>query len=67
MKSKTFTGKDKQDLDKQVWAWRSQSSKVAVKKTYPDEILPVVASKPAGKFAPKSSVDLVSRKIDYED
>jgi hypothetical protein len=66
MASKTFTGKDQKDLDQQEWAWRSQSPNV-VTKTYPDELLPVLARKPGGKFAPISNVDRVSRKIDYED
>ncbi len=68
MKSKTFEGKDKFDLDQQVVAWRSANPKAVIKKTYPDENLPVHATKPTSMFAKKDPApNLIRRRIDYED
>jgi hypothetical protein len=68
MKSETFKGKDKYDLDKQIWDWRSAHPNFVVKKTHPIEKLPVDLSKPVSQFAKKiPAADCVSIRLDYED
>lgn len=58
MKSKTFTGKDKPDLDRQIWNWRSANSHMSVKKIHPMEDLPLRLHKPHVQFGKiKPSLD----------
>ena len=66
MKSIVFTGKDKFDVEKQIWDWRSAHPKVIIEKIYPEEMLPVEYKKPAlgSKIL---AADTVSKKIDYEE
>jgi hypothetical protein len=65
MKTKTLTGKDKYDLDKQQWDWQS-GSKIVIGKQWPDERLPLTMSAP--RFGAKIEArDQFSRRIDYED
>jgi hypothetical protein len=65
MKSETFNGKNKRDLYKKIWEWKSAHPNAVVKETHIIENLPVDFSKPRGKFA--SLADLVSIRIGYED
>jgi hypothetical protein len=65
MKSETFKGKNKRDLYKKIWEWKSAHPNAIVKETHTIENLPVDLSKPTGKFAPLA--DLVSIRIGYED
>jgi hypothetical protein len=46
MGSKTFTGKDKHDLDQQIWNWRSANPTISVVKTHPIENLQIKAISP---------------------
>jgi hypothetical protein len=65
MKSITFTGKDKYDLDQKVGKWLSDNTAITVKKKHPIEILSLVMSKP--HFGKIEAQDTVSIRIDYED
>jgi hypothetical protein len=68
MKSVTFKGKDKLDLDRQEWDWKSSHPNVVVKKIYPDENLPADLTKPKVTFAKKNPAqDRLARRIEYED
>ncbi len=66
MKLRTFEGKDEQDLEQQLWEWRSANPGVVVKHTHPIEGLPLELQerKPGSKIEPKN---LVSMRVDYED
>jgi hypothetical protein len=67
MKSETFKGKNKRDLYKKIWEWKSAHPNAVVKETHTIENLPVDFSKPTGKFAKMASADFVSIRIGYED
>jgi len=67
MKSETFKGKNKRDLYKKIWEWKSAHPNAIVKETHPNENLPVDLSKSMGKFAKIASADFVSIRIGYED
>lgn len=66
MPSKIFEGKDKFDLDKQMWDWKSANPKIKELKRYPIERLPWNVSKGA-HGAKLSSPNVVSIRIDYEE
>jgi hypothetical protein len=68
MKSVMFKGKDKPDLDRQEWDWKSAHPNVVVKKIHPDENLPIDFTKPTGRFTKKNPApDRLARLIEYED
>jgi hypothetical protein len=68
MKTKTFTGKDERDLNKQKWEWHSTYPNAVVKKIYPIETLSPDLTRPAGRFAKIGPAQaLVSMRIDYEE
>jgi hypothetical protein len=67
MKSEIFKGKNKRDLYKTIWEWKSAHPNAIVKETHPIENLPVDLSKSMGKFAKIASADFVSIRIGYED
>jgi hypothetical protein len=68
MKSETFKGKNKRDLYRKIWEWKSVHPNAVVKETQTIENLPVDLSKPTGKFAKIDPLaDLVSIRIGYED
>ena len=67
MKTETFKGKDKQDLDKKIWDWKLTHGRFVVKKTHPMENLPINLNRPKGKGAKMVPADLVSIRLDYED
>jgi len=67
MKTETFKGKDKQDLDKQIWDWKLTNGRVVVKTTHPMESLPIDLKRTKGKGAKIIPADLVSIRLDYED
>jgi hypothetical protein len=61
MKTKVFRGKDKADIDAQVWAWKVNNPKIIMVDTYPIERLPLQIS----PMQPAS--DQVSMRVDFED
>jgi hypothetical protein len=68
MKSETFKGKNKRDLYRNIWEWKSAHPNVVVKETHTIENLSVDLSKSTGKFAKIDPLaDLVSIRIGYED
>ena len=67
MKTETFKGKNKQDLDKKIWDWKLTHGSFVVKKTHPMENLPINLNRPKGKGAKMVPADLVSICLDYED
>ena len=67
MQSKTFTGKDKFDLDQQIRNWQLANPHVAVKKIYPAEKLPIEITKSAASLAKKEAQNTFSIRVDYED
>jgi hypothetical protein len=67
MKTEIFKGKNKQDLDKQIWDWKLTHGSFVVKKTYPVENLPINLNRPKGKGAKMAPTDLVLIRLDYED
>jgi hypothetical protein len=68
MKSETFKGKNKRDLYRNIWEWKSAHPNAVVKETHTIENLPVDLSKPTGKFAKIDPLaDFVSIRIGYED
>jgi hypothetical protein len=68
MKSETFKGKNKRDLYRKIWEWKSAHPNAVVKETHTIENLPVDLSKPTGKFAKIDPLaDFVSIRIGYED
>ena len=66
MKSKTFTGKDKPDLDRQIWNWRSANAHINVKNIHPIKDIPIRLHRPNVRFSASKSQNRVSIKIDYE-
>ena len=46
MKTETFRGKNKQDLDKKIWDWKLTHGRFVVKKTHPMENLPIDLNRP---------------------
>jgi hypothetical protein len=66
MKSKTFTGKDKPDLDRQIWSWRSANLHISVKKIHPIKDVPFRMHRPHVRFDKIKSEDRVSVRVDYE-
>jgi hypothetical protein len=50
MKTETFKGKDKQDLDKKIWDWKLTHGRFVVKKTHPMENLPIDLNRPKGRW-----------------
>jgi hypothetical protein len=47
MKSHTFKGKNEDDLEKQLWDWRTANPKAIVKQKHPIERLPLNLAKPS--------------------
>ena len=66
LKTETFKGKNKQDLDKKIWDWKLVHGGFRVKTTHPMENLPVDLNGPKGKGAKMIPADLVSIRLDYE-
>jgi hypothetical protein len=66
MKTETFRGKNKQDLDKKIWDWKLTHGNFVVKKTHPMENLPIDLNRPKGKGVKMVPADLVSIRLDYE-
>ena len=67
MPSKTFEGKDKYDLDKQIWDWKSANPKVKELKRESIKSLPLTVTAPTMPYAKKESPNIVSIRIDYDD
>jgi hypothetical protein len=68
MKSETFKGKNKRDLYRTIWEWKSVHPNAVVKETQTIENLPVDLRNPKSKFAKIDPLaDLVSIRIGYED
>jgi hypothetical protein len=64
--TKTFTGKDSYDLDKQLWDWRSDNPLAVITKVHSDEAL--LLEMASVRYGEKIlSPDLVSRRIEYQD
>jgi hypothetical protein len=65
METKIFTGKDKTDLDQQIWNWRQANPKFILKETHPIETLPleIAPSAPPTKVMPP---DMVLIRVEYE-
>lgn len=59
-------GKDKYDLDKQQWEWRSAHPRAVIVKQWPDEALPL-ALVPLARFEKILAPDSVSRRIEYTE
>ena len=66
MKSKTFIGKDRPDLDRQIWNWRSANSHISVKKIHPIKDIPLRMHRPNVVRAKIEGQDRVSIRVDYE-
>jgi hypothetical protein len=64
--TKVFTGKDKYDLDKQLWDWRSLHPRARIETTHPDVRLPLEMQgrRPGGILI---ATDALSRQIDYRE
>jgi hypothetical protein len=61
MQTKTFRGKDKADIDEQVWEWKVDNPKIIVVETYPIERLPL-------RMNPmQREPDQVSMRVDFEE
>ena len=68
MKTETFRGKDKQDLDKKIWDWMLTHENFVVEKTHPmEKNVPIDLNRPKGKGVKMVPADLVSIRLDYED
>ena len=68
MKTETFRGKDKQDLDKIIWDWMLTHGNFVVEKTHPmEKNVPIDLNRPKGKGVKMVPADLVSIRLDYED
>ena len=68
MKTETFRGKDKQDLDKKIWHWMLTHGNFVVEKTHPmEKNVPIDLNRPKGKGVKMVPADLVSIRLDYED
>ena len=61
MKTKIFRGKDKADIDAQVWAWKVNNPKIIMVDTYPIERLPLQMS------PTQPAPDQVSMRVDFEE
>jgi len=66
MKTKTFIGKNKPDLDRQIWNWRSANSHISVKKIHPIKDVPLRLHRPHVRLSTSKSQDRVSIQVDYE-
>jgi len=66
MKSKTFAGKDKPDLDRQIWNWRSVNAHIKVKKIHPIKDIPIRLHRPHIRFNTSKLQNRVSIRVDYE-
>jgi hypothetical protein len=66
MKTETFRGENKQDLDKKIWDWKLTNGNFVVKKTHPMETLPIDLNRPKGTGVKIVPADLVSIRLDYE-
>ena len=66
MKSKIFIRKDKPDLDRQIWNWRSANMNISVKKIHPIKNVPLRMHKPLVRFDKIELQDRVWVKVDYE-
>jgi hypothetical protein len=66
MESKTFTGKDQYDVDRQIWDWRQANPTIKVVKTHSAEEIPLRmrASSPNHGPIPPAQ-DRVSVKVDF--
>ena len=68
MKTETFRGKDKQDLDKKIWDWMLTHGNFVVEKTHPmEKNVPIDLNRPKGKGVKMVPADLVSIRLDYQD
>ena len=67
MKTETFKGKNKQDLDKKIWDWKLIHGRFVVKTTHPMENLPIDLKRITGKGAKIIPADLISIRLDYEE
>jgi hypothetical protein len=58
MKTETFKGKNKQNLDRKIWDWKLTHGRFVVKKTHPMEDLPndLHRSQPVGS---ENSIHLI--------
>jgi hypothetical protein len=65
-KTRLFKGKDKYDLDQQLWEWRSTHPQAFNVKEGPDNWLPI-SFRPILRFAKIVYPDLVSRLIEYDE
>jgi hypothetical protein len=61
MKTKVFRGKDKADIDEQVFEWKVGNPKIIVVETYPIERLPLQMS------PMQPAPDQVSMRVDFEE
>ena len=66
IKSKTFTGKHKSDLDRQIWHWRSANLHISVNKVHPIKDIPLRLHRPRVRLSTSNPQDRVSIKVDYE-
>ena len=67
MKSITLRGKDKKDLETQLWKWKSSNPKAVITKQHPIEHLVLDMKKPVGKYAKLEVQDSVSMRIYYNE
>jgi hypothetical protein len=61
MKTKVFRGKDKADIDEQVWEWKVDNPKIIMVDAYPIERLPLQMS------PMQPAPDQVSMRVDFEE
>ena len=66
LKTETFRGRDKRDLDKKIWDWKLVHGGFRVKTVHPMENLPIDLNRPTAKGAKMIPADLVSIRLDYE-
>ena len=66
MQTKTFKGKDKADIDQQLWEWRLDNPKIKVLEVYPFERLPLEIN-PIRRFSEITAADQFSMRVDFEE
>ncbi len=67
MKSLTFTGYDKSDVDRQIWIWRAANSHIAVKKIHSPRYMPAsIHASRTDKSKSKRVCARVLIRMDYE-
>jgi hypothetical protein len=66
-KTIVLTGKTPHDLDRKQWDWQSDNPKAVIRKTHPDELLPLKMISPRWGQKLPPAADRVWRRIEYDD